>query len=137
RFHQPIRVRVPGAGPGQARGCRSAAALSTRWHGALRNPLHQPEERPMKQLVVTTHVVERREGIAIVSVLLVLAALMMLGVGSLVLTQSNLLTAENLTSNSIAKANAEAGVDATVAWLTAQFLATGEVPNSMQHAPTV
>lgn len=77
----------------------------------------------------------RTQGIAIVSVLVVLAALMMLAVGSLVLTQSNLLTAENLTSNSIAKANAEAGLDVTIAWLSAQFLATGEVPAQPADPP--
>lgn len=77
----------------------------------------------------------RTEGIAIVSVLMILVVIMMLGVGSLVLTRSNLWTAENLASNSIAKANAEAGIDATIAWLTASFVADGSVPSTLGQAP--
>lgn len=76
-------------------------------------------------------------GIAIVSVLMVMSVIMMLGIGSLVLTQSTLLSSENLVSNSIARANAEAGIDATVAWLTAEFLRTGTLPDALSYAPSV
>lgn len=75
-------------------------------------------------------------GIAIVSSLLVMAVIMMLGVGTMLLTQSNLMTSENLVGNSIAKANAEAGIDATVAVLTASYLSSGTVPSSLAHAPS-
>lgn len=77
----------------------------------------------------------REGGIAIVSVLMVLAVIMLLGIGSLVLTQSTLLMSENLVSNSIARANAEAGVDATVAWLAAGFEQGGDLPSTLEHAP--
>lgn len=81
--------------------------------------------------------VRDQAGIAIVSVLMVVSVILMLGVGSLVLTQSNLMTAENLVANSIAKGNADAGIDATVSWLFARYQADGRLPATLGSVPTV
>lgn len=71
-----------------------------------------------------------QRGVALVTVLLVLVALLMLAVGTLLLTSSSLMIAENRVSASIARAQAEAGIDATVAVLFETFKRTGELPPS-------
>lgn len=69
-------------------------------------------------------------GIAIVSVLLVLATVFVLAVASLVLTNSNLLMSGNQVSSSIARSNAEAGIDAMVVALYETYKSQGELPSS-------
>lgn len=70
------------------------------------------------------------EGIAIVSVLMVLATVFVLAVASLVLTNSNLMMSGNQVSSSIARSNAEAGIDAMVAALYETYKADGQLPSS-------
>lgn len=76
-------------------------------------------------------------GIALISVLLVLLAVLVLGIATLMLTQGNLLISQNLVGTSIARTNAEAGIDATVAVMRADYEATRELPIHVTAAPTV
>src|SRR5690625_7764155 len=77
------------------------------------------------------------QGIALISVLLIMLAVLVLGVGTLFLTQGNLLISKNLLSTSVARNNAESGIDATVAVMRAHYEATGELPTTLQRAPRV
>ncbi len=80
---------------------------------------------------------ERRgTGSALISVLLVLTAVILLAVTGLYLTNTNLAIAGNIVGNTIAKSNAESGIDATIAMLYANFESTGNLPGSIQ-APAV
>jgi len=75
-----------------------------------------------------------RHGIALVSVLLVMVSIVLLGVGSLVLTRMNLLIAENLVGATIARSHADAGIDATVAALYDRLRAGEPLPSSLESA---
>ncbi len=77
----------------------------------------------------------RPAGVALISVLLVLLAVMVLGIGTLLLTQGNLLISQNLVSTSVARANAEAGLDATVAVLRDAYQQAGDLPQHITQAP--
>lgn len=79
----------------------------------------------------------RQEGIAIVSVLMVLAAVMLLGVTTMMLTNSNLMIAENQVTATIARSHAEGGIDAVVAALAAYFEQNGSLPASAPSVPNV
>ena len=77
----------------------------------------------------------RRRGIALISVLFVLAAILALGAGTLVLTNTNLLMTQNLVAASVARAHAEAGVDAAIAALAAAYRSTGSLPTNVTAIP--
>ncbi len=74
---------------------------------------------------------KKNTGIALVSVLLVTFAIMIIGMGTLMLTNSNLMVSQNLVSHSIARTNAEAGIDAVLVALRAEVAATDRLPSSM------
>ena len=80
--------------------------------------------------------VARRQGIAVVTALLVLVAVFVVGAGAAFLAQMNLGVAVNVRSNAIAQANAETGVDAVVLALEHAFLANDAFPNQVP-SPTV
>lgn len=75
-----------------------------------------------------------RAGIALVSVLFVMVAIVLLGSGSLLISRSNQLVAENLVGATIARAHAEAGIDATVAALAHRFRAGDALPATLAEA---
>lgn len=79
----------------------------------------------------------RNSGIALVAVLVALVAVMMLAVGSLMLSQSSLMMAENQTTSSIARSNADAGLDSTIAVLFEAYKAGGSLPSFAPALPTV
>lgn len=78
-----------------------------------------------------------RGGMALVTVLMVMVAVMVLGAGSLMMTNSNLMVSENVLSSAVARSQAEAGVDAIVAVLFEQYKANGTLPASLAYAPSV
>ena len=81
---------------------------------------------------------KKRDGIALIASLLIMAAIMTLGVGSLFLTNMNLRIAENNRTQAVAQYNAEAGLEAAIVKLKKdyeagtpkQFPATLSVPTS-------
>ncbi|TVR90994.1 MAG: hypothetical protein EA416_10350 [Trueperaceae bacterium] len=75
-----------------------------------------------------------RHGVALISVLLVMVSIVLLGVGSLVLTRMNLLIAENLVGATIARSHADAGIDATVAALFERLRVGQPLPSSLETA---
>lgn len=54
----------------------------------------------------------RQSGIALVTSLFILVAVMLIGLGSIFLTRTNLKVSENIRSNAVARNNAESGVEA-------------------------
>jgi len=76
-------------------------------------------------------------GMALVTVLLVLVAVVMLAVGTLALTNSSLMIAENQVSASIARAHADAGIDATIAALFESYSSSGSLPQTPPELPAV
>ncbi len=76
-------------------------------------------------------------GIAIVTVILILASVMVLGIASMVLTRSNLLISENQVTSSIARSHANAGIDATVAMLFDIYKDEGRLPEVGPSLPSV
>src|SRR5690554_1518545 len=70
----------------------------------------------------------RSAGIALISVLMVMLSITVIGIGTLMLTNSNLLISENLVSQSVARSNAEAGIDAVIAVLVAEVAGSGSRP---------
>lgn len=85
--------------------------------------------------VATTSPHSSKRGIALISVLFVLAAILALGVGSLVLTRTNLLMTQNLVAASVARGNAEAGVDAVIAAMAEAYANTGTLPSHVETVP--
>jgi hypothetical protein len=85
----------------------------------------------------TERAYQRAAGAALVSVLLVLVAILILALGTLMMTNSSLMIAENQVSASIARAHAEAGIDAVVASLTEAYHRTGALPPSPPPLPRV
>lgn len=77
-----------------------------------------------------------RQGFALVTALLVMGSVILLGLGMLFLSNSNLMIAENVVGNSIARSNAEAGIDVTIAALEAEFRRTGNLPTDVSAAPS-
>jgi hypothetical protein len=71
-----------------------------------------------------------QRGIALVAALLVMAAVMALGVGSMFLTEMNLRIAENARSNAIAKNHADAGIDTAIVLLLKLHGDNKEFPSS-------
>lgn len=94
---------------------------------------HAPEVREQARSSARS---SARAGIALVTVLMALAAILMLGVGTMVLTNANLMVAQNLAGSAVARANAEAGIDATMAAMRAAFEADGTLPVGITAAPT-
>lgn len=77
-------------------------------------------------------------GIALVAVLVTLVALLMLGIGALVLSNSNLMIAENQASALIAKSNAEAGIDAVASVMLQAYQENGnELPAPGGNLPQI
>lgn len=76
-------------------------------------------------------------GIALISVFLIMLAVMVVGLGTLFLTRGNLLIARNQLQTSIARTNAEGGIDAAVAVLRAEHARTGRLPTGITAAPAV
>lgn len=76
------------------------------------------------------------QGFALITALLVMGSVMLLGLGMLFLSNSNLMIAENVVGNAIARSNAEAGVDATIAALETEFRRTGNLPIDVTAAPS-
>lgn len=80
---------------------------------------------------------QTRQGIAVISVLLILAAILLVGLSSMFLTQMNLGIAGNVQTNTIAQANADAGLDAALAELEKYYqeeeeaTGTGRYPTSL------
>lgn len=60
-------------------------------------------------------------GVALIASLLIMAAIMALGAGSMFLAQMNLKITENTRSNAVAKYHAEAGLDTAVALLKRRY----------------
>lgn len=67
-------------------------------------------------------------GIALIASLLIMAAIMALGAGSMFLAQMNLKIAENSRSNAVARYHAEAGLDTAAALLRKMHTDTGKFP---------
>lgn len=78
-----------------------------------------------------------RSGVALVTVLMILSVLLVLAVGAMALTRTNLLIAQNQVSNTIARSNAEAGLDATILALSAAFRESGVIPDASSFEPPV
>jgi hypothetical protein len=68
------------------------------------------------------------KGIALIASLLIMAAIMALGAGSMFLAQMNLKITENSRSNAVARYHAEAGVDTAAALLRKIHTDTGKFP---------
>lgn len=79
---------------------------------------------------------ERNPGIAIVSVVLVLAATMLLGIASLFLTQVNLGISKNVRSSTLASNAATAGLNAAFVTLQDYFGLNGDLPSTLT-LPTI
>jgi hypothetical protein len=58
-----------------------------------------------------THVINQTRGIAIVTVLLIMMAVLILGAGAMFLTRTNLTVSSNVNRNALAEAHANAGLD--------------------------
>ena len=70
----------------------------------------------------------RRQGIAIIAVLLIMLAVFTLGLGALFLSRLNLRMSENVRSNSIVRYNTETGLDASMIVLEDYYVVYGEMP---------
>ena len=77
----------------------------------------------------------RAAGIALISVLLIMLSIMLVGLGTLMLTNSSLMISQNLIGHSIARTNADAGIDATVTALRVQVQETGRRPATVVAPP--
>jgi predicted acyltransferase (DUF342 family) len=64
-----------------------------------------------------------------------MAAILALGAGSLVLTNTNQLMTQNLVAASVARGHAEAGVDAVIVAMAAAYRSTGSLPTSVDAIP--
>jgi hypothetical protein len=72
-------------------------------------------------------------GIAIVSVLLVMVAVMLLGLGTLFLTQMNLGIAQNVKGNALAEDNATSGMSAALVTLQEYYSKNSALPSTFQE----
>ncbi|HRP48321.1 MAG TPA: hypothetical protein PLT07_12285 [Trueperaceae bacterium] len=77
-----------------------------------------------------------KSGIAIVSVLLILAAIMMMGIAGMFLTQMNLGITRNVRSSGVAQNAAYTGLSAAYVTLQGQYEANGALPNSLSLPST-
>ncbi len=75
-----------------------------------------------------------REGVAIVSALFIMAAVLMAGVATMVLTQTNLGITRNLQATTTAESNAISGMSAAFAYLQDYYAANGSLPASFTNA---
>lgn len=76
---------------------------------------------------------KRQDGIALIATLLIMAAIMALGVGTLFLSTMNLKIAENSRTHAVARYNAEAGLEAAVVKLKKDY----EASNPKQFPDTL
>lgn len=74
---------------------------------------------------------KRQDGIALIATLLIMAAVMALGVGTLFLSDMNLRIAGNSSAHAIARYNAEAGLDAAIIQLTKDYEVAKRFPTSL------
>ncbi len=73
---------------------------------------------------------KRQDGIALIATLLIMAAIMALGVGTLFMSNMNLRISENSRTHALARYNAEAGLDAAIIHLTKESKATKQFPTT-------
>lgn len=73
---------------------------------------------------------DRQAGIALVTSLFILVAVMLVGLGSIFLTQTNLRVAENIRSNALARNNANTGLEAAYLLLEDYHQNNGSFPTS-------
>lgn len=64
-----------------------------------------------------------------------MGSVILLGLGMLFVTNSNLMISENVVGNSVARSNAEAGLDAAIAVLAREFERTGTLPADLGSSP--
>lgn len=91
----------------------------------------------MNEFAMTPCRRKSQQGIALVSSLLVMVAVLALGLGSLFLTQVNLQIAENVRGNAAAQANAEGGMDMVLFVLREHYREHGAFPQEVSNAPSV
>ena len=75
---------------------------------------------------------KKQDGIALIATLLIMAAIMALGVGTLFLSTMNLKIAENSRTHAVARYNAEAGMEAALAQLKIDYKAV--TPNQFKDS---
>lgn len=78
----------------------------------------------------------RNQGFALIASLLILLALAMMGLGSMFLTQMNLKIAENGRTGTIARYNAESGLDTAFVLLAGEFKQNMSVPATISEFRT-
>lgn len=74
---------------------------------------------------------KKQDGIALIATLLIMAAIMALGVGSLFLSNMNLRIAENSRTNAIARYNAEAGMEVALVQLKQEYATNKTLPATL------
>lgn len=74
---------------------------------------------------------KRQDGIALIATLLIMAAIVALGVGTLFLSDMNLRIAGNSSAHAIARYNAESGLDAAIIQLTKEYGVAKRFPTSL------
>jgi Tfp pilus assembly protein PilX len=74
---------------------------------------------------------KRQDGIALIATLLIMAAIMALGAGTLFLSDMNLRIAENSSTHATARYNAEAGLDGAIIQLTREYNAAKQFPSAL------
>ncbi len=74
---------------------------------------------------------KKQDGIALIATLLIMAAIMALGVGTLFLANMNLRIAENSRTHAIARYNAEAGMEAAFVKLKQDYQTNRKFPSSL------
>lgn len=77
---------------------------------------------------------KRQDGIALIASLLIMAAIMALGVGSLFLSTMNLRIAENSRAHALARYNAEAGLEAAMVQLKKDYKTSGKFPANFTNS---
>lgn len=77
---------------------------------------------------------KKQDGIALIATLLIMAAILALGVGSLFLTGMNLKISENNRSHAVARYNAEAGIEAAILQISRDHAASTSSPKQLPAA---
>lgn len=74
---------------------------------------------------------KKQDGIALIATLLIMAAIMALGVGTMFLSTMNLKIAENSRTHAVARYNAEAGLEAAVVKLKQDYTTNRKFPDTL------
>jgi hypothetical protein len=74
---------------------------------------------------------KKQDGVALIATLLIMAAIVALGVGSLFLSNMNLRIAENSRTHTIARYNAEAGIEAALVQLKREYATNKTLPATL------